>query len=250
MKRLLSLLVAAFLWTSPADAAIAAVTTQVTDCSGNDCVLTFAGNWTENNVVVVGVRVNNTTNTVDLTDISETESILHGPSDSTPGNRFYLFCFVVDGTADLNVTVTTSGSASVTTLGAEFSGATCTEDGTSSGNDDSASAYELTSDVTTSVCGSMVIGLIGSSTTSNFSKNANYTALGDGGHASEADYNGGDDTGNSLMQYLVTVATGTHDPTFTSAASEDAFIIGAAIQPTSACAAATGYINLLLVGVG
>lgn len=221
----------------PLSAAIAVV--QVQTGSANDVVITFGSAWGASNHVLVAVIVNSGTQTVDLTGITPTETVLHSQADVGLGLTGYVFCFPGDG-ADTSFTATTSGSGSARVAAIEISGGTCTEDGTSSGNTDTASPYELATDITTTQSGSILIGIIHSTSVADFTVSGSGTSV-------PAD---GTDIGTvALGQYLIAGAAGAYDTTFTSAAAESTLQVAAAVQAAGGAAPAKPK-GLLTFGVG
>jgi hypothetical protein len=223
MSRLRSLLVAlgVLAGSAPLEAAITAVSGQEATATGNDATITLPGATTIGNVVLVGVVVTSTGNTVTLDDITETEVTLHGPADHN-GERGYLFCYVVTA-ADATIVVTTSGSAAARSWAKEFTGiSTCTEQGTSSGNATTGTtSHSLTTGITTT--GEVIVAsIIKSSSAANFSNGAGMTCI----PSTCTDFGG---TADTLGGYRIETANSTYDTPFTSAASEDTILIAAAV---------------------
>lgn len=252
---LLLALIALLIGTAPAQAQIAFVTGQVQIASGDDQTVVFPNPPGNGNVVYVWTRGNSEAVTIDLTGTPAAETVLAGPIDSpTHTLRTHAFCFVGDG-VDNSFTVTTSSTGNVQTVAAEFSGGTCTLDGSVSFNDDDATPYNLSSSLTTSTCGSILMALVTSNTVSNYTADGAFIGIGGSAgaatHNSSADFPGGDGVGASLFQYQITVATGTYDTPFTSAANEQSLLTALAVQPTTPCAGAGGGSRgLTELGVG
>lgn len=221
--------------TTQASAAWAFVTGQAVTDSGNDVVLTFAGNMTAGNQVIVFASLAVENQTISITDTTFSFAAVAGPVDSAGFTlRSYIFCGTVDATNDANLTVTTSGTAAATATAIEFSGGTCTLDGTVQSNDDSGdTSYALTTDVTVTGSNSLLLGLIRSDSSATFTEDASLTLAGELNTAAAA--------------YRILVASGSFDVPWTSAANENVLLAGAALQ--AAAAGSTTCMRSLL-GVG
>jgi hypothetical protein len=181
------------------------------------------------------VAMNNESATVTITGTPNTFTTF-GPYDS-PANtmRLYVFCDVITD-ADDTFTVTTSGAETASSRGAEFTGGTCTQDGTEQRNDDSGVNHVLTTDVTVSASNSILMSLLRTDSA------ASATA----------------DTGNGAVRiatsgafahasYRILTGAGAFDAPWTTAASETTHLLGIAFlasAPTygSPCVAGGGLI--------
>jgi hypothetical protein len=122
----------------------------------------------------------------------------------------------------------------VLAMGIEFTGGTCTLDGTAQSNDDTTTPENLVTSVTVTGTNSLLIGGIRSDSAANFDPGASMVQFGTDGLAMAA-------------EYRILVASGSFDTPWTSAANENALLVGVAFQ--AAGAASTGA-KLLLLGVG
>jgi hypothetical protein len=239
MRRLLGLTLIAFvIGAVPARAAIAFVQ-ETTNSGTNDITLTFGGAMGANNHILVLAMWSNESVTADLTSITNAEVQIAGYSDS-PGValRGSIWCFQGDG-SDTTVTIDLSGGANIWAAAIEVSGGSCTEDGTDQSNDDATETYSLTTDVTTTVNGSLLVCFIKSTSVSDYAADSPLTAI----PASGADIGT-----VALGGYVITGTAGAQDCVFSSnGVNETSFMLGAAVQ---AAAAASPVRSLLTLGVG
>jgi hypothetical protein len=230
--------------TTPAFAQITVVQTPVA-FSGDDAVATFGSNWTENNHVLILLHISNVSNNVSITGVSESVTTVVAettyPSNGSRG--YYAFCFQVDASADNGFVASTTSTASANGIAIEVSGGTCSLDGSDAFETTSSGQIELDGGVTTSVCGSIVMGIIQAANTADFgTPDANYTSV----PASETEFA----SSTMLGQYRITTATGTYPVPFDPVDSEQITMVGIGMQPASPCsgAAAPCYRGLLRVG--
>lgn len=217
---------------------------QQTSCRGDDVTCTFPGSPNGSNHILVALYVNSKANTVGITGITPTEDVLHDAGDHpTEALRSYVFCWQADA-GDTTFVATSSASGTMSVAAVEFSGGSCTEDGTSAHNPGTGTSHSAT--VTTSSSGSLLIGLVASTTVTNF------TAVGGGCTtgipSSLADIAAGDNAGVGVGCYGVLGAGGAYNTDFTSAASEVTLTVAAAVQAAGGGASAPR--SLLLLGVG
>lgn len=223
MRRALLLLVACLL-PAPVFAQWAPVSGQTDSTNGDDQEMAFPSPIGSGNVVIITASVVGTAQTVSITGSTFAISAVAGfPMDVGGGSnarKVYVFCGVGDGT-DGTFTITTSGTANALANGQAFSGGDCTLDGTAQGNDDSDDTnYALTTDVTTSLSSSLLIGVIRSTSAASFTPGPDMTQFGSGGAQASA--------------YRILGGAGSYDPTWTSAATEIALIAGVAFAATAA----------------
>lgn len=223
----------------PAPPPFAISVVQVASGRNNDVAVTFGGAWNASNHIVVVAIMNSKTQTLDLTGITPTETVLAGPIDhATEAIRAYLFCFQGDG-SDTSFTATTSGSGSVAVAAVEIAGGSCTLDGSAQSTEDATSPYALTTDITTTQAGSFIIGMIHSSSVSD------YTVTGSG----TSEPSDGTDLGPvALGQHYIAGAAGAYDTTYTSAAAETSLLFAGAIQAAGGGAATPK--RFMLHGIG
>ncbi len=236
-RRICLSIVAFLLWSAPAQAAITVVQSQTG--RANDLAVTFGGAWSaSNHVFVVGI-MNDSAQTVDLTGITPTETILHDEAFVTEGLRAYSWCFAGDG-SDTSFTATTSGGASVVIVAVELAGGSCTEDGTSSASATTATTtHGLATDLSTSVDGSFILGVVHSTSVADFT-----TFTGTSLPASDVEIGT-----LALGQYQITGVAGTYDTVYGSAANETTVLIGAAVREAVVGGGGSSP-NRLLLGVG
>lgn len=227
MRRLLLTFGLVLLWAAPSEAAWALVGgAQTQQSSGDDQTITFGVAPSASNKVLVAAAMGNETQTISLTGWAGTITTTIGPLDSAGFTiRAYLFCLTPDG-ADTTFVVTTSGAATAQAVAAEFTGGSCTQDGSTSSNDITGATpgteeYVLTTDITTTNAGSMLFGIVFSTTAANFAPGTNMTQL-------------GTDTPAGAVEYRILVSTGTYDTPYSSAANESAMLLSAAFQPAAA----------------
>lgn len=234
----------------PIQVRLRAAMTVVQSCGngGNDISCTFGSGWTSgNSVFIVGIMTTQTAGQLDITGITATETSF-GEINVGASNRAYGFCFVVSG-ADIGDTAfvgTTVGGSNAWMAAIEVSGAdACNEDGTEQASTDSTSPYNFSSTLTTTVDGSTLLGIIKSSSTSNYAAGTGATAVPSDG----ADFPGGNDAGTALGGYRITTTAGAQDLEFTSAAGETST---AAVYALKAAVASSGppLGSLSLLGVG
>jgi hypothetical protein len=225
-------------------AAITVVQTVACRANGT-ATCTWASTPTVGNKIVAAVILNNESQTVDIQDITGTESVLIGPVDSAGSTgRGYVFCWDADASDNDFTAVSTSAGTGVAAV--EISGGSCTADGTAGIVDDSnGSPYAIS--VTTGVSGSIAVALINSSSTSNFSGSGSTTGIGSGQNNTTADIAGGDDVGVALGGYRVCGAPGACSIDWTSTAGEVSTMVAAAVQ---AAAVVTARPRMALSGVG
>ena len=230
---------------APAHAAVAFV--QETTCTGNDCTLTFAAAPSASNHILVTAVIGNTAQTVDLTGTpgGAVETVLHGPADHTGvALRGYIWCLPGDG-ADNTIVVTTSVGAVADAAAIEVSGlSSCTEDGTSqTGETTAATSHDISSNITTTVDGSILFGMVRSNTIADFTVGMNMTSVPTG----NADFGA---SPGSLGLYRITVTAGSYGCPLTSVGSETALVVCAAIQPAGGGGGGGSTGRMLLMGVG
>lgn len=219
-------------------AAIAVVQTDTDGASGNDAVITFGSNTTIGNVVLLASVLGAQTDTLDVTGISETETVTHGPADFS-GLRGYLFCLVVTN-ADTTYVMETSGTGGAQSIGIEVSGATCTEDGVSQANAETAeTTHQLDTAITISA-GSILWGIARATNGVNFTIGAGVTSV----PASSAE------VGDTLGGYRIEASGGTYNFTMTSAANENTLIMAGAVQMSGGGGGGGDNAGLLLRKVG
>jgi hypothetical protein len=199
-------------------AAIAVVQTDTDGATGNDAIITFGSNTTSGNVVLLASVLGAQTDTMDVTGISETETVIHGPADFST-LRGYLFCITVTN-PDTTYVMETSGTGGAHSIGIEVSNATCTEDGTSQANaTTSTTSHALTTDITIAD-GSVIWGIVRSTNGADFTADAGVTST----PASNAEV--GSET---LGGYRIEVTGGAFDLPFTSAGNETTLIMAGAV---------------------
>jgi hypothetical protein len=225
-------------------AAISVVQTVACRANGT-ATCTWAATPTVGNHIVAAVILNAESQTADIQDISATETVLIGPVDSAGSTfRGYVFCWAADATDNDFTAVTTSVGTAAAAV--EISGGSCTVDGTAGIVDDSnGSPYAIS--VTTGASGSIEVGMVHSSSTSNYSASGSTTGIGSGQNNTTADIAGGDDVGVALGGYRVCGAAGACGLDWTSAAGEVSAMVSAAVQ---AAAGASAPPTLSLLGVG
>jgi hypothetical protein len=225
------------LWALPAQAQIVVVQTPVT-FSGNDPTVTFGSNWTAGNHVQVIAISSTQTDTVNITGITETETEFLGPGVLS-SRRAWGFCFEVDGSSDNDMVMTTSANASVSGYAVEVSGGTCTMDGSDIDDGDSGSNHVLDPGVTTSVCGSVVLGLIQATNTANFTADGDYVSV---------PLSGTDFASSTMLgEYLITTETGTYTAPFTNS-SEITSHVAFAVSPAIPCGGGGGRAPCVIGG--
>lgn len=241
MRRLLPLLVALlcltyFVVPTFARRDFTFVTGQTATSSGDDVTITFTNPIGASNHVYLLVSIATEAQTVSITGTTLTFSTAVGPVDSAGfAIREYIFCAQGDG-VDATFVVTTSGAAAALTHGIEFSGGSCTLDGTAQSNDDSDdSNYALTTDVTVTNSNSLLLGHIRSDSAANFNPGGSLTQFGTDGAAGSS-------------EYRILVASGSFDTTWTSTATENALLVGAAFAAAGGGAATPCLRSLLGVG--
>lgn len=234
MTRIALVLLIALLWVVPAQAQISAV--QTASGSGNDVAVTFGSAWGASNHIVAVVMNNADTETVSITGVSTSVTTLFANTDVGSFNGA-AFCWPGDG-SDTSFTATTSGGSTVRVAAIEISGGSCTVDGTPTFDSDSTTPYNLTPLYTTTAAGSIIVGLIHSTSASNYSADTGTTSI-------PAD--GTDINGIALGGYRIAGAAGDYDLPWTSAANETSTIVIAAVR--QAVSGATPARQMLL-GVG
>jgi hypothetical protein len=208
--------------------------------TGDDAALTFGVAPGASNHIIVVVTIPVENQTVSISDWAPGITTTIGPTDSAGQTlRIYIFCGPGDG-ADTVLTPTTSGTAATRVMAAEFSGGTCTQDGSTQSNDDTGAGgvdneYDLTTDVTTSHADSLVIGGIQAITTASYTAGTNFTLMGS--------------SGPSAAEYRITSGTGAFDTTWRTAAAETALLVGAAFRAAGGGAASRPP-SLTTLGVG
>jgi hypothetical protein len=222
------------------EAAWATVGTNIASTTNiDDPVMTFPDGAIGNgNVVIIVASVEDTAVTVSIESSSFAISALSGfPKDASTNRRMYVFCGIGDGT-DAQFTVTTSTTASVIARGIEFSGGTCTLDGTAQSTAlTNQTTHALTTDVTVTASDSLLIGAVRSTTAANFDPVGSLTQFGTDGTVLSAGYQ-------------ILVASGDFDPQWTSAATETTIIVGVALQAAGGGGGGGTAKSLLLMGVG
>jgi hypothetical protein len=240
MKRLILL---GCLWAVPLplEGAWAHVQTA-TAVTGDDAALTFAAAPGASNHIIVVVTIPVENQTVSIADWAPGITTTIGPIDDPGANalRQYIFCAAGDG-SDTVLTPTTSGTAATRVMAAEFSGGSCTQDGSTQHNAFTGAGgvdneYVLTTDVTTSSSGSLVIGAIQSTSTASYTAGTNYTLMGS--------------SGPSGAEYRITVGTGSFDTTWRTAAAETVYMVGAAFTEAGGGGGGGTASTRLLLGVG
>jgi hypothetical protein len=241
MRRLMLVLMWTLLWAAPSEAAWALIGgAQTQQAEANDPVITFGVAPSASNKVLVAAAMTNEAQTMSFgATWAGTISTTIGPIDSAGFTlRAYIWCLTPDG-ADTSFTITTSGTAVAHVYAAEFSGGSCTQDGSTSSNDITGASpgteeYVLTTDITTTNAASMLFGIIISTTSANFAPGTNMTQL-------------GTDTTQTVSEYRILSATGTYDTPYSAAVNESAMLLSVAFQP----AASVGNpARLLLLRVG
>jgi hypothetical protein len=200
----------------------------------NDLVIDFGSTTSASNVVVAGVRLSTTSDTLDV--LTVTETVLHS-EDHSGVFRVMIVCF--PGGAQ-TYTFQTSGSATVGVGAGEFSGTDgCVEDGTSDGVIVTAASSPLAADAPPTVqAGGLAFGTAWSANSANFSCTAGYTCI---------PTDGTDIGGFGLAQWQIAPSTTTYTSQFTWTGSET---VGLAVAGVAAPAVAGGHRSLMLLGVG
>lgn len=211
------------------EAAWVFVTGQTATGSGNDQTLTFTDPIGSGNVVLILVASNNETDTFSITDttldFASGTGLTIGPIDSAANTiRAYIFCAIGDG-ADATFTVTSSGTASAVSHGIEFSGGTCTQDGSTSSNDTSGtSAHTLSTDLSISGSASLIVSIIRSTSAVDFDAGTDMTQFGTDAIAAAA-------------EYRILTTSGTFDTPWTSAVNETTMLLSAGFLVSGGAAA-------------
>lgn len=227
-RPVLCVLLGLLLWAMPAlyaRAPFAISVVQTVTAHDNDVAVTFGSNWTSGNHVFIVSVINATAQTLSITGVGGSPTVNEFHDESFASLRAYAFCFEATATADNSFTATTSGGASASVVAIELAGASCTEDGASDGEDNNDTIH-AGSGVTTTVNGSFLLALVRSDSVSNFTA-LNGTPL----PASSADFPGGDGVGVALASYQIVATAGATGSVFTSAATENAVFLQAAVQP-------------------
>jgi hypothetical protein len=203
--------------------------------SANDPVVSFAG-APSGTVCVLSIQ-NSKTDTASITGAPAAVTTVFGPADQTSaGLRGYGWCWQGDG-ADNSFTVTTSGSAAARGFAIELTG-TGASDG-SSFNDGGASPITLSTDITTTGAGAILLALVHSTSVADFTS--------DSGNGFTSVAAGDTEIGTvALGQYKVLGAPAAYDAPFTSAAGETTLITAMAISAS----AAVNPCTRALLGVG
>jgi hypothetical protein len=240
MRRLLLTLGLVLLWCAPSEAAWALVGgAQTQQSSGDDQTITFGVAPSASNKVLVAVAMGNKTQTIQIQGWGGSVTETTGQVSSVGFTiSAYIFCLTPDG-ADNTFVVFTSGAATAQAVAAEFSGGSCTQDGSTSSNDITGTSpgteeYVLTTDITTTNAGSMLFGIVFSTTAANFAPGTNMTQL-------------GTDTAAGAVEYRILTVTGTYDTPYSAAANESAMLLSVALQPASTarpCILGGGFVCL------
>ena len=206
--------------------------------AGDDVAITLGAAPTSDDRVIILTTLNSEAQTVDIINFDVAETVLYGPVDS-PGftSRSYAHCMAGNG-SDTTFTVSMTGSPQSIVLVLVASGleacASILDD--SEGNDFSATTSQsLTTDLTTTQSGDLIVSSVRCTNACNFIPNGSYTQI-------------ADDLGSGGGQYLVVGGAGTYDPSSTTADAEDGFIFGLALKASGGGAATVK--QMLLLGVG
>lgn len=239
MRRILTTFALLFsVWLIPLVAAVTVAQTPVT-FSANDPVVAFGSTPTDGNAIVIVSNVNSDSATLQIDGAPSSVTTLAGPihrSGQTSVN-FYAFCFVA-ASSDNAFTVTTTASSAARGYAVELAGTDgCTLDGTLRSTETSGTSHALSTDVTTSIDGSILLALVGASS-ADFSCDGSFTCI---------PSDGTDIGSQALGQYLVASTAGTFDTPFTSVDSESALVMGFAIAASGGAVAPK---QLLMMGVG
>lgn len=236
LRQLLLSLALALAWAAPAAAQISVV--QVASGSGNDVAVTFGGAWGASNHIIAVIVNNNDAETVSITGVSTSVTTILANTDTGTQNAA-VYCWPGDG-SDTSFTATTSSGSQARVAAAEFSGGSCDVDGTPGlRTGDNASPYNLSPLYTTTTDGSLLIGLIISTSVSD------YTVV-SGTFAIPADQV---DIGTiALGGYKITTTAGTYDLPFESSPDETSMFVVAAVKPASA--GGTPARLRMLLGIG
>lgn len=236
MKTLILVLALVATWAAPAQAAIAVVQTAST-FGNNNPVLTFGSAMGASNHILVAATVGSTAVSVDLTGITATETVLHGPVNHGT-SRVYAWCFQGDG-SDTTVTLGGAG-ANIRAIGIEISGGSCTEDGTSSSNSvASTTSHALTTDVTLAA-GSILFGIVtATDANADFTAGAGVTSVPAGNTEIES---------ISLGGYRIEASGAAYDLPFTSTVNRDTIMVGAAVQAAGGGGGGGSTSRLMLLG--
>lgn len=251
MRRLTSCLIALGLLTiAPAlKVVLHAAVSVVGECTsvGNDQSCTFGSGWTSgNHILAVALMTTQTADQLDLTGISATETAF-GQINILASYRCYGFSFAVSG-ADIGDTAfvgSTVGSNIAYIAAIEVNGGSLTEDGTETVvTADNVTPYPIV--YTTSVNGSIIFGLIKSSSVSDYEKDTAMTAS---IPAAGGDMAGGDGVGTALGGYLVTTTAGATTMQWLSeGGNENSALCAYAAQAAAAAGASRKSLGLLGVG--
>lgn len=217
------------------DAAWAFVSGQTATSSGNDAALTFTSAIGNGNIVLIGVALGVTDETISVTNSAFAIDAVVGPIDASTNRRIYIFCGTGDGT-DGTFTITTSGAAAAMAHGIEFSGGTCTLDGTSQSTElSNQTSHVLATDVSVTQTTSLLIGVIRSTSAADFDPGTDMTQFGTDAEATSA-------------EYRILTGAGSFDVPFSSPVNETTLLVGAAFQASGGVEAPKCHRSLMGVG--
>lgn len=237
--RVLFGLLGAWLWASPAWADWAAASGQTCTINNvNDGTCTLPGAAGNGNIVVVVGSLSVENQTLSITGWTGSTATVAGPLDHSNAGvdiRIYVFCLTGDG-SDTAFVGTTSGAGAAFVFAQEFTGGTCTQDGSTQTAEDTGSPYNLGTNVTVTNTNSLLVSMIRSTSAANFDPDGSFVQV-------------GTDALAASMEYRILTSSGDFDTPWTSAMSETTLMVSLALQ-ASGGGGASGAIRLLLLGVG